>query len=634
MKRKSLDKAEDIAPNSKICRSCYDQATKNQLTAIDHNTPNLNIYREGHNSHNRCTFGCKETGILVSVPKNIRHSLLMEYKFLIVSDARMCMEHIEVNDYWPLVNQINQQVPDSRQKIVSDLMFEYYHEFPKNDKCLLNVDKMDSIDDMDFKAWIGFDKGQFNQICEYSEKCKRVQIAVFLCKLRTSLANQQLGFLFGVCERTIANYMNFVRDDLLQNFVPKFINSNSRETFVQHITKIARTLFDIPNDRGCAIFDATYRLCQKSKNFAGQKNMWSEQKKLPLMKPMVGCTPDGYILFVLGPYDATHNDATILRDCFERYEDQLSIMEKGDFVLMDRGFRDVLPYLTDTKGFKGYIPGLGKLETSQANMTRLITKIRWVIEQVFGRLKKKFKHFSIPAHNSTLENDYDSLLIAFALLNLFHEPIASDGDDENIAHLMLERFNVENKLKKIVDDNNLSRVTVPYIELQYTLVDNEENNALLRFPVMDLTDLYYIALGSYQIENARSYYSQHQKEGIFLVHKFEPPTRHPTARIKYNQYDIIVQDPLLVKGYMKSRYRGGVKHHIFVLVDRSQSGKECISEYYCTCDSGDRTVGCCSHVMTIIWYLGYAQYQNIQVPNPAACSASVTIPKATNSKNN
>jgi len=38
------------------------------------------------------------------------------------------------------------------------------------------------------------------------------------------------------------------------------------------------TLFDIP-DKTCSIFDATYRLAQKSKNYAGQKQLWSEQKK-------------------------------------------------------------------------------------------------------------------------------------------------------------------------------------------------------------------------------------------------------------------------------------------------------------------------------------------------------------------
>jgi len=45
--------------------------------------------------------------------------------------------------------------------------------------------------------------------------------------------------------------------------------------------------------------------------------------------------------------------------------------------------------------------------------SRFVTEYRWVLEQVFGRLKKKFKIFSLSAHNATLTNDYESLQIAF-----------------------------------------------------------------------------------------------------------------------------------------------------------------------------------------------------------------------------
>jgi len=47
---------------------------------------------------------------------------------------------------------------------------------------------------------------------------------------------------------------------------------------------MAKTLFDIPDNETCSIFDATYRLTQKSKNYAGQKQLWSE--KILLIKPI------------------------------------------------------------------------------------------------------------------------------------------------------------------------------------------------------------------------------------------------------------------------------------------------------------------------------------------------------------
>jgi len=46
---------------------------------------------------------------------------------------------------------------------------------------------------------------------------------------------------------------------------------------------------------------------------------------------------------------------------------------------------------------------------------------------------------------------------------------------------------------------------------------------------------------------------------------------------------------------MKTRYRGGKHHHIFVLIDKAKTGRDLVTEYYCTCKSGARTVGLQSH---------------------------------------
>lgn len=73
-----------------------------------------------------------------------------------------------------------------------------------------------------------FDKNQFQKICDFSKKCKPEHVAVFLCKLRISLSNEQLAFLFGCCRQTISNYIDKARKDLLENLVPEFINKNDR----------------------------------------------------------------------------------------------------------------------------------------------------------------------------------------------------------------------------------------------------------------------------------------------------------------------------------------------------------------------------------------------------------------------
>jgi len=70
--------------------------------------------------------------------------------------------------------------------------------------------------------------------------------------------------------------------------------------------------------------------------------------------------------FVLGLFDATHNDATILQDCFNRYSDEMNIIHEGDIVLVD-SFRDVVNFLTTNKKLHVYCPGLDQLDTIEAN---------------------------------------------------------------------------------------------------------------------------------------------------------------------------------------------------------------------------------------------------------------------------
>jgi len=118
------------------------------------------------------------------------------------------------------------------------------------------------------------------------------------------------------------------------------------------------------------------------------------------------------------------------------------------------------------------------------------------------------------------------------------------------------------------------------------------------------------------------------------VQKFKPNPRHSTAALDYIRYRISVENPLLVKAYMKSRYRCGKHHHIFELMDKTKTGRDSVTEYYCTCESGARTVGCCSHIMTIVWFLGYGQYHVISIHNPDICNISIiTINKEQNQEN-
>ena len=74
---------------------------------------------------------------------------------------------------------------------------------------------------------------------------------------------------------------------------------------------------------------------------------------------------------------------------------------------------------------------------------------------------------------------------------------------------------------------------------------------------------------------------------------------------------IRARDPVLIRARIQSRHSNQSKYLVYVLYDKIEAQN---IYYICQCKSGNRTVGCCSHVATIIWYLGYARHQeNIKV---------------------
>ncbi|RVE41315.1 hypothetical protein evm_014038 [Chilo suppressalis] len=60
------------------------------------------------------------------------------------------------------------------------------------------------------------------------------------------------------------------------------------------------------------------------------------------------------------------------------------------------------------------------------------------------------------------------------------------------------------------------------------------------------------------------------------------------------------------------------------LVQNNLQGREAIKEYFCNCIMGRLTVGCCAHVMTLVWFLGWARHQDNIVP-PAAFLDDVVV---------
>lgn len=78
---------------------------------------------------------------------------------------------------------------------------------------------------------------------------------------------------------------------------------------------------------------------------------------------------------------------------------------------------------------------------------------------------------------------------------------------------------------------------------------------------------------------------------------------------------LVSRSSWLLRCRIQSRHAGARKYYSYLLIDRECEGRGALANYYCSCISGKRTLGCCAHIMTIVWYLGYARHQpNIRLP--------------------
>lgn len=162
-----------------------------------------------------------------------------------------------------------------------------------------------------------------------------------------------------------------------------------------------------------------------------------------------------------------------------------SILRPGDYFILDRGFRDVKNFL-EAKGYKVLMPALkgkhGQLTTKEANDSRFVTKIRWVVEAVHGQIAQKCKLLHNQFYNRALSDARTYCQIACLLHNLFGKRLNSDN---NKLHIIIDRMkltkNNDNILAQKVACANYNRKTVPF--------NKQSSNELIDFPEMTLEEL-------------------------------------------------------------------------------------------------------------------------------------------------
>jgi hypothetical protein len=167
-----------------------------------------------------------------------------------------------------------------------------------------------------------------------------------------------------------------------------------------------------------------------------------------LIKPFVVCTTDGLIVDVFGPYSAKGNDANILMSILKD-SDLQNLLQPNDNIILDRGFRDCIDELKKTYKLIPRMPTCtdGQLTFLQANQTRLVTKVRCVVEVINGIFDQSFPALK-KIRNTMIPHIMTDFKIAAAFINSFHSRFVTDKDDwEEMALLMKEKLHTRNEFE-------------------------------------------------------------------------------------------------------------------------------------------------------------------------------------------
>ena len=82
--------------------------------------------------------------------------------------------------------------------------------------------------------------------------------------------------------------------------------------------------------------------------------------------------------------DGKNNDASIAKNMFINNEqDILNWLHQDDVVVVDRGFRDAIRTINNlgyTVQMPDFLNGKKQMSTQEANHSRCVTKVRWIIE--------------------------------------------------------------------------------------------------------------------------------------------------------------------------------------------------------------------------------------------------------------
>lgn len=560
---------------------------------------------------------CDQNQGLSTFSRKSRYKIVKEYRLFIPASARFCSQH-KKDDIWINYEGVVYKYTKDQIEDLLELLLN------------TNAEHSNQYTDEQMRSNTGLKLKQFHQLLSEipslaitlkSDELAETALMAYMKRLRTGHTYDQIRqSLGGMTHLLLKKYINAAREALLLDFVPKYLGFEnlSREFLLENTTEMARYLYCQQNSQTAVIvWDGTYIYCNKSHNQSIQRQTYSVQKARNLLKPMVCVTTNGTYVDIFGPYEATMNDAAIMKSIFDKHLDTImSKLEPGDVVLVDRGFRDNQTLFTQL-GLVFKMPEFvtkndetGQLTPEKANKSRLVTASRFCIEARNGNIKTIFHVFDTRWCAYDLQHLGEDYRIGAALINKFFQKINPNKDDSReIANAMLARVLMPNSFHDIVSNKSFITTIKAF---------KNGNVQTLEFPELTKADLKKISLGSYQINLMPSYCIEHLKanENVFKFWEWDESSHAPLLAKLIAEKN--VRQPVVILVDLHSRFRASKFHRLFVMADTAVIGADSIVGYTCECRHGLRTVGCCGHIMAVIGYFSFYRHNPDQLKEVSA----------------
>lgn len=237
-----------------------------------------------------------------------------------------------------------------------------------------------------------------------------------------------------------------------------------------------------------------------------------------------------------------------------------------------------------------------QLSCAEANWSRMVTVSRFAVEAVHGIVGQKFKILHHQLDNRLLPRAGTYCKIACFLVNEFGKRVVSKvSSSDPVINRFISQNMQENSLAEEAKNEGWSRKKAIFTKLT--------SNELEDFPEMTEQDLIIFYTGTYQMQQAISYLAEimtddNQLNVQYLKPKKDVNSVEQTSKSKEE----------IIKLQVRSRHISRKTYNCFIEYTPNTIGYSGLKRYCCECANGLRTIGCCSHVAAIIYYLSYARY--------------------------